>query len=86
MSEKGWILFYTKKGCALCEEARALLAADVAAEGVEVKEVYIEGDPDLVRRYGNDVPVAEYRGRVLFRLRYDGEALRSALRPANQKE
>ncbi len=63
------ITLYTRPGCRLCQHARSEL--EVAAPDVEVREVDVDGDPDLRARYGLDIPVAVADGRELFRHRFD---------------
>lgn len=46
------LILYTRPGCHLCE-----VAADLVAPHTSVRMVDIEDDLDLIRRYGNRVPV-----------------------------
>jgi len=44
---------YTRAGCGLCDDMKT----ELERRGYEVREVDIDGDEDLVRKYGWDVPV-----------------------------
>ena len=59
MENKGEILLYTRPDCHLCELATQMLEQS----GVTWYEVDIESDLDLIRKYGNHIPVL-YRGDV----------------------
>lgn len=47
----------TKAGCHLCAVARQTVETVAARHDVAWDEVSIDGDADLVRRYGEEVPV-----------------------------
>jgi len=51
------VTLYTRPGCHLCEEAKAAIAPLLREYGAILREVNIDGDPDLKERYGWDVPV-----------------------------
>ncbi len=51
------VTFYTRPGCHLCDEAKAALAPLLGEFGANLREVNIDEDPVLRKRYGNDVPV-----------------------------
>ena len=48
------ITLYTRPGCSLCDKMKAGLHD----RGYQVREVNIDDDPELTRRYGLDIPVA----------------------------
>jgi glutaredoxin len=54
---------YTRAGCHLCEEAKSELLPLLQEFGLGLREVDIDGDPDLQARYGEDVPVIFLNGR-----------------------
>ena len=43
------VLLYSKPGCHLCEDARAVIEKVCASTGTTFEEVDITGDPELVR-------------------------------------
>jgi hypothetical protein len=51
------VIFLTRVGCHLCEDARAVLDAVSAEMGLRVDEVDIDSDDDLVKNWGLRVPV-----------------------------
>jgi len=69
------ILLYSRVGCHLCDDAKALLES----YGLTVESVDIDRDPQLVERYGQCVPVVFVNGRERFRGRIDPVLLRRLL-------
>ena len=77
-----------KPGCHLCEEAKLVVdrvVTDLAADGrpVEVVERSILDDPELERRFHDDIPVVLIGDAVHGRWRFDAERLRAALLAAS---
>ena len=56
-------ILYTRQGCHLCEDAREVLIR----HGLEPHCVDIDGDPELVAKYTECVPVVVIDGRERFR-------------------
>jgi glutaredoxin len=73
------VLLYSKPGCHLCEDARAVIEQVCAEVGASFDEVDISGDPDLVRAYGEQIPVTFVDGAQHDFWRVDEGRLRSAL-------
>jgi glutaredoxin len=73
------VTFYTRPGCHLCDDARTLVEQVCAELGESYAEVSIEGDPDLERRFGHEVPVTFVDGRQHDYWRVDPGRLRAAL-------
>ena len=72
-----------REGCELCEEMLAELTAlgrKAALPAIEVLDV--DGDPELTRRYGLNVPVLLLDGSVVCRHRLDAQELLRLLRRA----
>lgn len=70
---------YTRPGCHLGNDLRAIcerLAAEIA---FEITEVNIEGDPALQARYASEVPVLFVNGRPVVRFRTSERELRRIL-------
>ena len=63
------VTLYTRAGCHLCEDAKAVLdAARCKADfRLEVKD--IDGDPELRRLYTDEVPVIAIDGKKAFKYR-----------------
>jgi hypothetical protein len=65
------LILYGRPECGLCDEARELLLAlldERAAAGLStpaLREIHIESDPALERKYLATIPVVELDGRQL---------------------
>ena len=73
------ITLYGRPGCHLCDEARAVIERVCADTGEEYVEVSIDDDPELRRRFTDEVPVTFVDGRQHDFWRVDETRLRSAL-------
>ena len=51
------LTLYSKPGCCLCEEARAAVDGLRERHRFELEQVDISGDPRLLDRYGQRIPV-----------------------------
>jgi glutaredoxin len=69
------VVLYTRRECHLCEEAHALLLA----HGLSPREVDVDADAELQRRFNECVPVVEIDGKIRFRGRVDAVLLRRLL-------
>ncbi len=69
------LVFYTRAGCHLCDEARATLDR-YSAYFPPIEAVDIDGDPQLIARFSTCVPVVEMDGKVRFRGRVNELLLR----------
>ena len=70
---KPHVVFYTKPGCHLCDEAEREIDAARCRGLYTFEKVNIETDPDLARRYGWDIPVITVDGTVAFKHRLTAE-------------
>ena len=73
------VTLYSKPGCHLCDDARAVIEAVCADLGESFDEVDITGSPDLMARYGEEIPVTLVDGKQHDYWRVDEARLRSAL-------
>jgi glutaredoxin len=73
------VLLYSKPGCHLCEDARAVVERVCAELGESFEEVSILDDPELVERFGTEIPVTFVDGRQHDFWRVDEVRLRKAL-------
>ena len=73
------VTVYTRPGCHLCEDARAVIARVCADLGEEFAEVSIDDDPALQDRFGEEIPVTFVDGRQHDFWRVDETRLRAAL-------
>ena len=69
------VVLYTRSSCHLCHQARETLLMHVEYLS-EISEVDIDGDSELVQRYGESVPVVVIDGRERFRGQVDVLLLR----------
>jgi len=76
---------YTRPGCHLCEEAKAVVEPLLAEFGAELCEVNIEGDAVLTERYGWDIPVVFVGSRKAAKHRVEREQFRRQLMEAREK-
>jgi hypothetical protein len=51
------LTIYTRPGCHLCDDMKAVVARVAATIPVDVREVDISVDPALEKRYGLEIPV-----------------------------
>ena len=76
------VLVLTRPGCHLCEEAISVVESVVAETGDSYEERNVDRDPELLRRYSEQVPVIFVDGRQHDFWRVDPGRLRAALRKA----
>ncbi len=67
------VTLFTRAGCHLCEEARAVLEQAQRRAEFRLEAVDIDGDTDLRRLYNDEVPVVAIDGRKAFKYRVDLE-------------
>lgn len=75
------VLMYGKPGCHLCDDARAVIEAVCAETGIGFREVDITTSAELMRAYGDQIPVTFVDGRQHDFWRVDAARLRRALKP-----
>jgi len=51
------VTLYTRAGCCLCDEAKQVLAGLRRGADFDLEELDIDLDPELRRRYNDEVPV-----------------------------
>lgn len=73
------LTLYSRPGCHLCEDMKALIARVAQRKPVELVEVDISTDAALEQRYGVEIPVLELDGRKIAKYRIGEEALARAL-------
>ncbi|HJQ33541.1 MAG TPA: glutaredoxin family protein [Pyrinomonadaceae bacterium] len=78
------VIFYTKPGCHLCEEARREIARAGLAGRFTYEEIDILSDDELKRRYGWDIPVVLINGTHAFKHRLTAAEFRTAIERAEQ--
>jgi hypothetical protein len=73
------VVVYTRPGCHLCEDAVEIVSRVCADVGTTYREVDITTDPELQRRYGEQIPVTLVDGVQHDFWRVDERRLRAAL-------
>ena len=73
------VLVLVRQGCHLCDQALEVVGAVCAETGDDYTTQDIDGDPDLVRQYSDQVPVTFVDGRQHDFWRVDPIRLRRAL-------
>ncbi len=73
------VTLYTKPGCHLCEDARLVVERVCADLGETYDEVDVSTSPDLLARYGEEIPVTFVDGAQHDFWRVDPGRLRTAL-------
>jgi glutaredoxin len=73
------VVLYGRPDCHLCDEARAALHRLRARQPFELREVDIESDEELFKRYLERIPVVEVDGEELFEFFVDEPRLAARL-------
>jgi glutaredoxin len=74
------VLFYTRDGCHLCEQAWEIVTAAQGRYGFTLERVDVDTDPALAAAHGECVPVVAIDGKVRFRGRVNRVLLERMLR------
>ena len=81
-SEPRVVTLYTRPGCHLCEEAKALIEPLLGEFGATLREVNIDEDAVLRQRYGTDIPMIFIGSRKAAKHHVDPVKFRRQLRDA----
>jgi len=73
------VTLYGRPDCHLCDEARDILLRVRAEAPFELREIDIEGDDELFKRYLERIPVVCLDGEELFEYHVDEATLRRRL-------
>jgi len=79
------ITIYSRHGCHLCEVAEATLAGLKGELNFEIEVKYIDGDSDLEKLYGHEVPVIHIDGEHHDFYNVDPMRFRSSLEKHRQR-
>jgi glutaredoxin len=79
VSDRPRVLLYAKPGCHLCDEARSVIARVCAEVGTSYDEVDVTTSAELLRQFGEQIPVTFVDGRQHDFWRVDEARLRRAL-------
>jgi glutaredoxin len=73
------VTVYSRHGCHLCEDAVKTLESMREELAFEIEIIYIDGDAELEKLYGNEVPVIHIDGEHHDFYRVDPERFRTSL-------
>ena len=73
------VVVYSRAGCCLCDVVKETLAAMRREADFQWREVDIDADPELRRKYNDEVPVVFIDGRKAFKYRMSGPEFLRAL-------
>jgi len=74
------VVMYSRPGCGLCDEARAVILAQRSRTPFTFEEVDVSGDDALELESGIRIPVVLVDGRERFEVRVPVRAFAEALR------
>ena len=80
------VTIYSRENCHLCEVALEALKSVESELHFEIEKVYIDGNSELVNRYGEEVPVIHIDGKHHDMFRVDLERFRSSLEKHRQHQ
>jgi glutaredoxin len=69
------VVLYGRPGCCLCDDARVVVERVRARRGFELRELDIDADEALLRRYLERIPVVTIDGVEAFELFVDESEL-----------
>jgi glutaredoxin len=74
------IEIYSRPGCHLCDEAKAVIEPFARTYPLVLTVTNIDTNPELRSAYGTEIPVVLINGTEAFRHRVDAHALERKLR------
>jgi glutaredoxin len=73
------VTVYSRHGCHLCENAEKTLESMREELAFEIEIIYIDGNSELEKLYGNEVPVIHINGEHHDFYKVDPERFRTSL-------
>jgi glutaredoxin len=80
------ITVFGRHGCHLCDVAVDVLDGMREELNYEIEKIYIDGNPDLEKLYGEQVPVIHIDGNHHDFFRVDPERFKSSLEKHRQRQ
>jgi glutaredoxin len=71
MTDSVKVEIYSRPGCHLCDEAKEVIERVGRRVAFSLRVINIETDPELEKRYGEEIPVVFVNGMPAFRYRVD---------------
>ena len=78
------VVIYSRPGCHLCDEAKAVLLSAQRSEPFALREVNLDEDAAARAAYAEEIPVIFVAGRKAFKHRVEERDLVARLRRARQ--
>jgi hypothetical protein len=87
MPDRLALIIYSRPGCHLCEQMKALVTrlVDTGLRPADITEINVETDPDLEQQFGLEVPVLMVNGRKAAKYRVTEEELRKVLAARSER-
>ena len=79
------VTLYTRPGCHLCDEAKALIGPMLERAGATLREINIDEDETLRERYNTDIPVIFLGTRKVAKHRVDPAQFERQLKDARKE-
>ena len=79
------VTVYSRHGCHLCENAVNILEALRPELNFEIEVIYIDGNPELEKLYGEQIPVIHIDGEHHDYWKVDPDRFRSSLERHRQR-
>ncbi len=80
------VTLFTRQGCHLCEIAEDLLIEMQVELDFDIEKRFIEGDAELIEKYGDQIPVILIDGEHHDFWRVDPERFRASLAKRRQRQ
>jgi len=71
MTDSVKVEIYSRPGCHLCDEAKEVIERVGRRIVFSLRVINIETDPELEKKYGEEIPVVFVNGMPAFRYRVD---------------
>jgi glutaredoxin len=71
MTDSVKVDIYSRPGCHLCDEAKEVIERVGRRVAFTLRVINIETDPELEKKYGEEIPVVFVNGMLAFKYRVD---------------
>jgi glutaredoxin len=79
------VTLYSRPGCHLCDEAKAIIKPLLTEFGATLREVNIDEDPEIAERYCWDIPVIFLGAHKAVKHSVDPKQFRRQLEEASER-
>ena len=79
------VTVYSRSGCHLCENALNEIKKFSAEFKFQIEEILIDGDEELEKKYGEEIPVILINGKRHDFFKVDPERFRSAMQNESRR-